>query len=1145
MYKIKPKLHDFHWINYGGIVKIMFFSVLLLFIGAIVAPAKAVETQNLNVTLNVVNATMRSTIDKIEKAEGYVFIYNDDVRAELDKRVSLQMTNKNIDEVLDKMLAHTNISYKRSGKQITLYRNHAKPRQQSVPSVNTQAPQQSSNKHIVRGRIVDDRNEPVIGATVKINGKNTSGTITDIDGNYVLNNVAPNDVITFSYIGMRPQQIVVGGKNVINVTMQSDIKDLGDVVVVGYGTQRKESLTGSISMVTSKDLVATPQVSASNMLTGRIPGLITTQTYGIPGSDNATLSIRGFGNALFIVDGVERDARYIDPNTIESISVLKDASSAIYGSRAGNGVVLITTKRGKVSKPIVTVNGTLTFQSVTDMPKMVSSGQLAELKREEFYNKHGIGTPLTPPYTEEQMKKYYEGTDPQYPNTDWYDLMIRNWAPMQQYNASVRGGSDRFSYYSYFGYTKQESILKTDFGNYQRYAFQTNLDARITDRLKLQVSMSYNLNDRNYPARNAFDGEASIWGAFWATLPIYPAHFPNPNYLSYGGGATGGIGLISDRGISGYNRSKAYTTELSGTLTYDFKYVPGLSFKAFLDYTKSDNPTKIFNISIDFYTYNYANDVYTYKGSYNKGGSLEQSQVYNTMLTTQLSLNYERLFAKLHRVKAMALFETVDTKGDNLRASRRDFFTMAIDQMFMGSTATAANDGSAAENGRESFVGRMNYAYADKYLLEFILRADASAHFAPGHRWGYFPGIMLGWRLDQEKFMSKLKFDMLKLRLSYGQMGNDAIGNFQYLSGYKLYEMTYLLGKNSVNGFKSIGIANPDMTWERMHISNVGLDFSWNDRKVYGAFEVFYRKRSGILARRNGSLPSTFGATPPLENLNSQNTRGWELELGTAGHVSDFRYDVKANLSWSRSKWIHYEEANYTDPDQIRLFKNSGEWVDRQVGYISKGLFTSQEQIDNLDYTYPGGNGKLRPGDLIIADRNNDKVIDWRDQEVIGKGTIPHYMLGFNVNLQYKGFDLAMLFQGAFGFYKKLRFWSSNTNDNFYSFIYDKRWNEHNNSADALIPRLGGAATNDYVTQNNFVKSDYMRLKTMSLGYSIPKSLLSKLKIESARVNVSAYNLFTISGLHKYNFDPEAPSGETGRSYPLNKTISFGLDVSF
>lgn len=1145
MYKTKPKLHANHPVDHGKIVKVMLFSILLSFAGALVAPAGTMGTQNLNITLNVVNTTMRSAIDRIEKTEGYVFIYSDDVRAELDKKVSLQVTNKNIDEVLDKLLAHTNITYKRAGKQIILYRKRAKTQHLSAPAADNPAPQQASDKRTVRGKVVDDRNEPVIGATVKINGKNTSGAITDIDGNYTLTNVAPNDVITFSYIGMSPQQIVAGGKSVLNVTMRSEVKDLGDVVVVGYGTQRKESLTGSISMVTSKDLVTTPQVSASNMLTGRVPGLITTQTYGIPGSDNATLSIRGFGNALFIVDGVERDARYIDPNTIESISVLKDASSAIYGSRAGNGVVLITTKRGRVSKPVVTAGATLTFQSVTDMPKMVSSGQLAELKREEFYNKHGVDTPLTPPYTEEQMKKYYEGTDPQYPNTDWYDLMIRNWAPMQQYNASVRGGSDRFSYYSYFGYTKQESILKTDFGNYQRYAFQTNLDAKITDRLKLQVSMSYNLNDRNYPSRNAFDGEASIWGAFWVTLPIYPAHFPNPDYLSYGGGATGGIGLIADRGISGYNRSKAYTTELSGTLTYDFKYVPGMAFKAFVDYTKSDNPTKIFYKSIDFYTYNYANDEYTYKGSYNKGGSLEQSQVYSTMLTTQLSLNYERLFAKLHRVKAMTLFEAVDTKSDNLSASRKDFFTMAIDQMFMGSTATAANDGSASENGRASFVGRMNYAYADKYLLEFILRADASAHFAPGHRWGYFPGVMLGWRVEQEKFMSKLKFDMLKLRLSYGQMGNDAIGNFQYLSGYKLYEMTYLLGKTSVNGIKSTGIANPDMTWERMQISNAGLDFSWNNRTVYGAFEVFYRKRSGILARRIGSLPSTFGATPPLENLNSQSTKGWEFELGTAGHINSLNYDVKANLSWSRSKWIHYEEANYTDPDQIRLFKNSGEWVDRQIGYVSKGLFTSQEQIDNLGYTYPGGNGKLRPGDIIIADRNNDKVIDWKDQEVIGKGTIPHYMLGLNVNLQYKGFDLSMLFQGAFGFYKKLRFWSSNNNDNFYSFIYDKRWSEQNNDPNALIPRLGGSATNDYITQNNFVKSDYMRLKTMSLGYTIPKSLLAKLKIESARINVSAYNLLTISGLHKYNFDPEAPSGETGRSYPLNKTISFGLDVSF
>ena len=354
--------------------------------------------------------------------------------------------------------------------------------------------------------------------------------------------------------------------------------------------------------------------------------------------------------------------------------------------------------------------------------------------------------------------------------------------------------------------------------------------------------------------------------------------------------------------------------------------------------------------------------------------------------------------------------------------------------------------------------------------------------------------------------------------------------------------MTYLLGNTSTNGIKSTGLANPDMTWERMHISNAGIDFSYNHRMIYGSFEMFYRKRSGILARRNISLPNTFGATLPLENLNSQDTRGWELELGTAGHFHDLYYDVKANFSGSRSKWIHYEEPDYTDPDQIRLSKNSGKWVDRTIGYISNGLFTSQEQIDNLAYSYPGGNGRLRPGDLIIVDRNNDGTIDWRDQDVIGKGTVPHYMMGLNFNLSYKGFDLSMLFQGAFGFYKKLIF---SGGENYYSFVYDKRWTKDNNDPNALIPRLSGAPTNNYVTQNNFVKSDYVRLKTLTIGYTVPERLLSKLGLQTLRLNVSAYNLLTFSKLNKYNFDPEAPSGETGRSYPLNKTISFGLDVSF
>lgn len=1141
-YKIKSEIHYNLRKIYGEIGKITFLSVLLLSSGTVAVSSRTMESQSTNVTLNMSDVTMKSVIDRIEKSDGYVFIYNDEVRSELNRRVSLRMRNRNIDDVMKQLLMGTDISYKRSGRQITLFHKATSETHRKKTDAGERISPQQSGKRMVKGRIVDSNNEPLVGVAVTINGKGV-GAVTDLNGEYTLEGVTAKDVIHYSYIGMQPQSVLVNGQDVINITMHADVKDLSDVVVVGYGTQRRESLTGSISTVTAKELVVTPQVSATNMLTGRVPGLITTQTYGVPGGDNATLSIRGFGNALFIVDGVERDARYIDPNTIESISVLKDASSAIYGSRAGNGVVLITTKRGRSSKPTITASATLTLQGVTAMPKTVSAGQYAELRNEEFYNVNGENTTKVPPFTQEQIQKYYEGTDPQYPNTNWYDLIIRNGAPMVQYNASLRGGNDRFSYYSYIGYTKQESIFKTNFGHYQRYAFKTNLDAKVTDRIRLQLSISHDIDDRNYPSTNVYSGEASLWGYFWQTLPIYPASFPNPEYYSYaGGGGTGGVHLVADRNITGYGRSKNYLTDLAGTLTYDFKYINGLSFKFFVNYAKADYPTKVFHKPVTFYTYNYSNNVYTQQGSYYTKAALEQTQGYSQVITTQLSLNYENLFAKFHRVKAMGLFESVDTKSDNLSASRRDFITAGIDQMFAGSTSTANNNGSASENGRKSIVGRLNYSYADKYLFEFILRADASAHFAPGHRWGWFPGIMAGWRIDQEAFMKNAKLDVLKFRASYGQMGNDAIGNFQYLSGYKIYEMTYLLGGVSSNGLVSTGIANPNMTWEKMHLYNIGLDFSWNNRKIYGSVEAFYRKREGILARRNTSLPTTFGATLPLENLNSQSTRGWEIELGTVNSIGDFYYDVSANLSGSRSKWIHYEEPDYTDKDQIRLLKNSGRWVDRSIGYVSDGLFTSQEQIDNLTYTYPGGNGNLRPGDLIIVDRNSDGQIDWRDQAVIGKGTVPHYMLGININLAYKGFDLSMLFQGAFGFYKKLIF---SGGDNYYSFVYDERWTKENNNSDALVPRLSGAASNSYVTQNNFVKSDYMRLKTLALGYTVPKKLLSKVKVESLRLNVSAYNLLTFSGLNKYHFDPESPSSETGRSYPLNKTISFGLEVSF
>jgi TonB-linked SusC/RagA family outer membrane protein len=419
------------------------------------------------------------------------------------------------------------------------------------------------------------------------------------------------------------------------------------------------------------------------------------------------------------------------------------------------------------------------------------------------------------------------------------------------------------------------------------------------------------------------------------------------------------------------------------------------------------------------------------------------------------------------------------------------------------------------------------------------MRADASAKFSSGSRWGYFPSVSLGWRLTEEGFMKDhSSLDDLKFRLSYGSSGNDNIGNFQYLAGYELGS-NYIIGGGVQKGITSKGVANPDLTWEKIKIYNGGIDFSLLQRRLYGSADVFYRERNGMLATRAVSLPSTFGARLPLENLNSQNNRGFELNVGTAGKLNDLKYDVSFNLSWSRSKWSHYEEPVYTDPDQIRLYTVSGRWTDYTFGYVSDGLFTSQEEINSLGFDQDlQGNKTLKPGDIKYKDVNGDKKLDWRDQVEIGKGTYPHWMTGTNINLDYKNFDFSALFQGAFGYYTNVQLpWLSET-------YYQLRWTSQNNNPNALIPRLGGAATNYLFSTHSYKKAGYLRLKNASLGYNISGSLLQKINVSKVRLYVAGTNMLTFDKLKKYDIDPEAPSGNGGLYYPQQRTFSLGAIIS-
>ena len=1106
------------------IYKIMKITLTLVFVSIFSMFAGNIHSQNARITFTKNNATLESVLNEIENQTDYLFIINSNI--DTHQKVSVRADDTPVSKVLDELFHDTEIHYTMEGSHIVLS-NKPQP-----------AILQQTRK--ITGRILDENGEPLIGVSVMLKGT-SNGTITNIDGDYTLSgDITDKSVLEVTYIGMKKQEITVGNRTRINITMTSDNEMLDEVIVVGYGTQRKGNLTGSVSAIKSEKLTIAPIGNVTNALAGQLPGLIVKQTSGIPGSDGSTLRIRGFDAPLVIVDGIEGDFNNIDASQIESISILKDGAASIYGARAGNGVILVTTKRGIDSKPVISLNTSFTLQGQTNVIKPGSSGQRAEWLREEHINK---GLPMEQvPYTEEQIQKYYNGTDPNYLNSDWYDAVIRDWAPQQNHNLSIRGGSNKIKYYGYIGYNDQETIVKTGGGSYKRYNVQSNIDAKITDRLSFTLDMLLTKENQFFPTVGSGFGHSNFWSIIYDSDPRYPIYLPDRSKLSYGGLSYGNALFASNTNLGGYSDTDKNRIRANGGLIYEFKYVKGLKAKMSISYDTYNQNYKYFNEQGKFYSYNIDSDTYTFERASQDPTGVTEVFGRGYSLTQQYSLQYERLFKEKHRVSALALFETIDYNDKNVETGRTGFMSTILDQLFAGNGTTSFNNGWESEMGRASWVGRINYSYMDKYLIETILRADASAKFPQNSRWGYFPSVSLGWVLSQESFMKSLKaIDNIKLRASYGESGNDNVGSFKYLAGYA-FDGSYKIGDEIKSGLYAVGLANPILTWETMKIYNGGIDLSFFNRKLYGTVDAFYRVRDGIPGSRSVSLPSSFGAELPLENLNSIDTRGWELNLGTSGNFGNFMYDISGNLSWARSKWRKYDEPIYSDPDQERIYKREGRWTDVRYGYISDGLFTSQAEIEALDFTYKdlNGNSSLRPGDIKYVDLNGDKVLDWKDQKEIGKGTLPTWTYGFNMNFKYHGFDLSALFQGAFGYTTYIDLTKAAS-----TLKYDNRWTEKENNPNSLVARPGGASTNKYYSDFNNHNTAYLRLKNLSIGYELPKGLVSKAGIQQLRIYIAGTNLFTLSSLHKYGVDPEVPEGSPAYYYPQQRTLSVGLNLSF
>lgn len=1084
------------------------------------------------ITLKVQNQSVRHVLKEIEISSNYKFFYNSDLQS-LDKKISFSVNNATIEVTMDKLLTGTDISYKKEKENLIVLTLNSKKQ-------NTQNNQNSTKE--VSGKVVDENGEPIIGANVSEKGT-TNGTITDLNGQFSLN-VGDNSSLLISYIGYNGQELSVKGKEVFNVILKDNSLALEEVVVVGYGQQKKGYLTGSISDIKSEKITVAPVANATHTLAGQLPGLVAKYAGGQPGSDAAQLSIRGFGNALVIVDGVESSFTNLDPSQIESITILKDGAASIYGARAGNGVILVTSKRGINSKPTITLNSSYSLQGVTRMLKPASSGQWAEMEREQHLQG---GLPAeTVPWTEEDVRKFYAGNDPSFVNSDWFDFIFRPYAPLQNHNLSIRGGNDQIKYYGFVGYTDQETMIRKNGGSFQRYNIQSNIDAKVTQYLTLNVDLSLIYEDHYFSKRGMSGGNYYLWNDVYGSKPWFPTILPDPTKISYAGlSDIGSAYAMSNTEIAGYNQTKNRNIRGGISLEYDFsKFVKGLKAKAYINYRDDESLYKSFARPVSFYTYNPSIQEYTFAGAYKTMADLNESFSRGTVFTQQYSLSYENVFNEDHRLSALFLLESIDYSNNNFSAYRDKFITTSIDQLSAGSTVGMSNSGGASEMGRMSYVGRLNYSYKDRYLIETILRADASSRFDQGYRWGYFPSVSLGWIMSKEDFMRNISFlENLKIRASYGQSGNDAVANFAYLSGYQIQQNnTYILGDNPQKLLYSTALANPLLSWEKMGIYNVGFDFSFTDRKLYGTGEFFYRDRKGIPASRITSLPSSFGANLPTENLNHISDRGFELSLGTVQKTENWMVDVSGNISWSRAKWEHYEEPEYDDPDQRRIYKQTGRWTDVVFGYKSDKLFTSLEQIESLGYEYSalgGGNSTLCPGDIKLLNTNEDDILDWRDQIEIGSGTTPHWMYGFNVMVKYKNFDLSALFQGAFGYTTNIYMGNSFKTDK----LYELRWTQENNDADARVPRLGGAASSTWASDYYYKMTSYIRLKNLSVGYELPNNLLSKVGITKLRVYLAGTNLFTLSNLNKYGLDPEMPSMYT--YYPQQRTYSIGLNCSF
>ncbi len=1097
----------------------------------LVSVTASTYSQNTRLDVSMKDGTMVDLIQQIEENSEFFFYYQKEELKELDQ-INLEARNATIMDILDKALAGTTFDYSVLDRYIVVRQKDDSFGKELLSSVINAA---VSQQRAVSGTVTDAGGQPLPGVTVVVKGT-TQGTVTNSDGNYTISNVPEDATLVFSFVGMRTQEVDATGRTAINMRMEEEAIGLEEVVAIGYGTRAKGRLTGAVSGIKEID-ANTPTTNIQQSIQGKIPGMKINDRGGEPGNENTQLLIRGkstLGNntPLIIVDGTPQSSfTNIAPNDIAEISVLKDASAAIYGARAANGVILVNTKRGIAGTNNLTFNFNYGMASFTRIPEMMTAWQHAQYdnERNERYGR-------TIRYSDDDLQKFQSGSSPlTHPNTRWMEEVYDEWAPRSHYNISASGGTEKIQYFLSGDYQKQDFLYKaSDDMNLKKSQIRSNINAHVNEFLEVGV----NLSGRLQQLHNSTLGGASVFGTVRRLKPTEIAKFPN-GLVGFGGEAGNPLIITTDKG--GYNdiQDKVFNSKLFFALNMDW-LSKGLKLKGDAAYNYEISNGKLFYNTWTEYKYHPENEEYEAVTTYNneaRGGfkNLQKSNEVDQHTYYNIRFEYDRTIGD-HNVTGLLAYEQEEGNWESLSGWRRDLLSDQKVELFAGSTNQQETFGTANEWGRVNYFGSIGYDYQRKYLIDFTLRHDGSFNFANGKRFGTFPSVSAGWVINNEPY--------LKFRSSWGMMGNDAVDPFQYLIKYNLSSTRgyYIFGENPVryDGFAQANVPNPNITWETAETLNFGLDALLFNKLLSVTIDYFYEKRRDILITRNASIPVYTGLQLPAENLGKVDNTGYEISINYENQIKNFIYSVGGNIFYNENKVVYIDE-----PENILDYrKNEGFPIDSWVVYKTDGIFNNQEEVDNTLAKLPN----TKPGDIKYVDLNGDDAITGEDMYRRFSSPTPKIQYGIDGSFKYKNIGLNIFFQGQ----AKAEMYlmeSSGDYTNGADFVFTKRWTENNKNAD--FPRA--YERNDYY--NNKVSdfwlwdASFVRLKNITLSYDLPPKVLSQIKLTNASVFIKGFNLWTIDKMSrdmggKY-YDPEA-AGSTGITnyYPQQTIITTGISIT-